>query len=379
MRVFTVLNVAFIFCLGITMATAQSTRTESNSQAGSTTATSSTSLNLIPSGTSLAVRVSDSLSSESTPEGSQFTGTLAAALTTSDGRVIFPRGSNITGRVTAAKPSGRLSDSGELDLVVNSIRSGSQSADIRVTPFSVVGKSHTRSNTEKIAGGAALGAIIGAIAGGGRGAAIGAGVGAGAGGAGAAATGKQPATVESEAVLQFTTSIDATVSGSNQSNAPYGQNSTSSSSGNSNDGPRRHTDGPDAMVNDMPPRLGRSSRDSNSNSSANNAAVPCTTSSAPDVQSFSARDRRVLNSCYADNPGSFSSNQSGNNNNYADQPVKSQTLPYSLQNQVRSLPLACERQLMTLPNNLERAYYNNQILLLDSNNRVLDSFTVSRQ
>ena len=94
---------------------------------------------------------------------------------------------------------------------------------------------------------------------------------------------------------------------------------------------------------------------------------------------FSARDRRVLNSCFAENPGSFSSNQNASNNTYADQPAKNQSLPYSLQNQVKALPLACERQLMNLPNNLERVYYNNQVLLLDSNNRVLDTFTPSRQ
>ena len=371
-----------ILCLSVGVALAQSNSnnsnqqasgTVSNSQAGSSTSTSSTSTNFIPAGTTLAVRVNDTLSSETSPEGSRFSGTLAADLTTSDGRVIFSRGADVAGRVTTAKPSGRVSDSGELDLAIDSIRSGSQSADLRVTPFSVKGQSHTKSNTTKIGGGAALGAIIGAIAGGGRGAAIGAGVGAGAGGVGAAATGKQPARVESEAVLQFVTSTDATISGANQrGNATYGQSSGNDSG---NDGLRRHDGNRDSSVNSQG---GRSQRqDYNGNNVDQNCGA--------DVRSFSARDRRVLNTCYTDNPGSFRSGQNSNNNNtsnnngnYAEQPVKDQTLPYSLQNKMRSLPLPCDRQLTPLPNNLERVYYNRQVILLDSNNRVLDVFSINQ-
>jgi hypothetical protein len=368
-----------LFCLSICFSVAsfaQSTGRVTNSQAGASTSTNSTSTNLIPAGTALSVRVNDSLSSETTQEGSQFAGTLAADLTTSDGRVIFPRGSNITGKVTSAKPSGRVSDSGELDLTVTSISSGSQSADLRVTPYEIKGQSHTRSNTEKIGGGAALGAIIGAIAGGGKGAAIGAGVGAGAGGVGAAATGKQPATVESEAVLQFITSTDASIYGVNQ-------NSRNSTRTSGDDGLRRdgRSSRPDYNPNNTIANANTGTSDSSYSNSSN-----C--SNTPDVRSFSARDRRVVNSCFADNPGSFRTDQSGpynnrnntgnNNNNanssnsYSDQPARNQTLPYALQNKVRALPLACDRQLAPLPNNMERVYYNNQVLLLDGNNAVLD-------
>ncbi len=373
---------AFILCLSLGAAAQsngsgnnpQATGTVSNQQAGTTTTTTSTSTNFIPAGTTLAVRVNDNLSSESTQEGTQFAGTLAADLTTSDGRVIFARGSDVTGHVITVQPSGRISDSGELDLTISTIRSGSQSADIRVTPFVIKGQSHTRSNTEKIGGGAALGAIIGAIAGGGKGAAIGAGVGAGAGGVGAAATGKQPAQVQSEAVLQFTTSTDANVLGASQnSSRPSGSNSGNNSG---NQELHRHTDGPNAMINDVHPR--RATGNTNDSNYSNSNTSNC----AADVRSFSARDRRVVNGCFADNPGSFRSDQSGNNSNsnnsnYSDQPVKNQTLPYSLQNKVRSLAIACERQLTPLPNDLERVYYNKQVMLLDSSRRVLDVFTVN--
>src|SRR5437764_4823623 len=113
MRSNVILSTAFIFALsvGVAMGQSQSTGTVSNDQAGQSTSTNSTQTNLIPAGTTLSVRVNDTLSSETTTEGSQFTGTLASDLTTSDGRIIFPRGSDITGRVTVSHPSGRVSDS----------------------------------------------------------------------------------------------------------------------------------------------------------------------------------------------------------------------------------------------------------------------------
>src|SRR4029077_14153505 len=94
------MKLAFIFLVsvGVALGQSQSTGRVSNTQAGQSTATNSTQTDLITAGTTLAVRVNDTLSSETTTEGSQFSGTLAADLTTSDGRVIFPRGSEITGR-----------------------------------------------------------------------------------------------------------------------------------------------------------------------------------------------------------------------------------------------------------------------------------------
>ena len=103
-------------------------------------------------------------------------------------------------------PTGRLSEPGELDLVLNTVSSGTVAESIHVEPLVIKGESHSKSNVTKIGGGAALGAVIGAIAGGGKGAAIGTLAGGAAGTGAAAATGKKPAIVESEAVLTFVTS-----------------------------------------------------------------------------------------------------------------------------------------------------------------------------
>ena len=152
----------------------------------------------LPGGTPISVRINENLSSETAHAGDEFTGVLTQPLV-ANGSTAFARGATVTGQITSVKKSGRLSDPGVLELALVSINNTSISSQ----PFVIKGASHTKSNVAKIGGGTAAGAIIGGIAGGGKGAAIGAGIGAGAGTATAAATGKKPASVESEAVLQF--------------------------------------------------------------------------------------------------------------------------------------------------------------------------------
>src|SRR5436305_5707844 len=139
----------------------------------------------MPGGTAINVRVNENLSSEDSRTGDRFTGVLTQPVVV-NGRTAFSAGTDVSGQVTSAKQSGRLSDPGVLELTLLSIGNTSVSSQ----PFVIKGASHTKSNAGKIGGGAAAGAIIGGIAGGGKGAAIGAGVGAGAGAATAAATGK---------------------------------------------------------------------------------------------------------------------------------------------------------------------------------------------
>ena len=159
----------------------------------------------IPVGATIRVRVIDRLSSEEAQVGDTFHGTLDEPIEVSD-KVLFPKGSDVMGRVTDVHRTGRLSEPGELDLVLVTISSGTVAESVHVEPLVIKGESHTKSNATKIGGGAVLGAIIGGIAGGGKGAAIGTVAGAGAGTGAAAATGKKPALVDPEAVLTFTTS-----------------------------------------------------------------------------------------------------------------------------------------------------------------------------
>ena len=294
----------------------------------------------VPSGTLIRASMVDSLSSGTAREGETFQASLEDPITL-NGQVVFPRGSQVTGSVVAVHPSGRLSDPGALQLTLNSISNGSQTAHITTEPLLVRGESHTKSNVEKIGGGAAVGAIIGAIAGGGKGAAIGAGAGTAAGTGVAAATGKRDAKVESEAILTWTTTSPPTTS---TSSTTQSSRSTSPSGTASNSQPRSYDD---------------------SNAPATNAA------------GFSARDRRVIRTCMDENgenlpPGLAKREQLPPG--LEKQIQRNGTLPPGLQKRLQSLPETCERQLSPLSGELERVVLGNHVLLNDSRNTVLDLF-----
>lgn len=153
----------------------------------------------IPSGTTVKVRNTDTISSKTAHSGDKWNGTLVSDIRV-DGKVIAHKGDPVKGTVKEAESSGRLSKPGLLRLELTSINGQSVSTNAWVMEAG----SHKKRNAAAIGGGAALGAVIGAIAGGGRGAAIGAGAGGAAGTAGAAATGKKEAEIPSETVMTFT-------------------------------------------------------------------------------------------------------------------------------------------------------------------------------
>jgi hypothetical protein len=297
----------------------------------------------IPSGTSIRVRMIDSLSSEKTQVGDTFRGTLDEAIQV-NGKELYPKGADVIGRVTDAHPTGRLSEPGELDLVVNTVSSGTVATSINVEPLVIKGESHAKSNATKIGGGAVLGAVIGAIAGGGKGAAIGTVAGGAAGTGAAAATGKKPALVDSEAVLTF-----VTTSGS----APAPPAPASSSS------------------HEAPPNVAPSAPSSD---------APQISDSAPPADDntplFTLRDRRTIRSCISEHASDLAgATERPEMPSGADRQIhRGGSLPPEVQNQAQSLPLACEDQLPRLPSDLERVVYGGRVLLIDSKGHVLDTF-----
>jgi len=164
----------------------------------------------VPAGTTLSVRLSDSIDTGKTPEGASFEGTLAAALV-AEGVEVAPVGSKVTGKVTNVVSSGRLNRPAELTLVLTSLTpTGADKVDISTSAWSTKGESHKKRNIEMIWGGAGAGALIGALTGGKKGAAIGGAVGAGAGTGVAAATGKKEIVVTPETKLAFSLSAPVT-------------------------------------------------------------------------------------------------------------------------------------------------------------------------
>ena len=145
---------------------------------------------VIPAGAQLPIRITENLSSGNARVGQAFHGTLEAPIM-ANGKIVYAKGSSVTGKVVAVHPSGRLSDPGVLELELVSVSNGHSSSALNTQVFRIKGESHTKANVEKIGGTAAAGSILGAIFGGGKGALIGAGAGAAAGTTVAAATGKK--------------------------------------------------------------------------------------------------------------------------------------------------------------------------------------------
>ena len=82
---------------------------------------------------------------------------------------------------------------------------------------------------------------------------------------------------------------------------------------------------------------------------------------SPEARSFSARDRRVIRTCFADHasdlpPGLARREQLPPGPER--QMERNATLPAGLQKRVQALPQVCESQLGSLPRDLERVVYN---------------------
>ena len=307
----------------------------------------------IPSGTTISVRMIDKLSSEENQTGDTFHGTLNEPISV-NGKEFYPKGADVIGRITDVHPTGRLSEPGELDLVLNTVSSGTIAASIHVQPLVIKGASHAKSNVTKIGGGAALGAVIGAIAGGGKGAAIGTVAGGAAGTGAAAATGKKPATVDPEAVLTFVTS-----SASSPTVAPPSTGAKA------------------VPPSPAPPPPAAGTADSAPPSDAPPSDPPSVTDDAANL--FTLRDRRIIRDCVnehsADLPEAATERPelpSGSDR----QIHRGGSLPSDVQNHAQALPLTCEDQLPKLPSDLERVIYGGRVMLIDNKGHILDMFNL---
>ncbi|MCU1321515.1 MAG: hypothetical protein JWM43_1164 [Acidobacteriaceae bacterium] len=153
----------------------------------------------VPAGTQVAVSISQALSASQNNVGDSFSGVLAQPIESSDGAVLFRRGTRVEGTVTAAKGRGRFKGAGDLAVALVSI--GGQRVSTNIVERTQSGKGKRTAGI--IGGGTGLGAIIGGLAGGGKGALIGGLAGAGAGTAGAAYTGNKDVVIPAETVLTF--------------------------------------------------------------------------------------------------------------------------------------------------------------------------------
>ncbi len=134
----------------------------------------------VPAGTSLPIRLAQSLSTEKNTAGDKFQATLDHDLVV-DGKVVAPAGSTISGTITEAKRSGKVKGRAEMSLTLTGLVAGGKTYPIRTNSWFSRAPATKKKDAAWIGGGAGAGALIGAIAGGKKGAAIGAAVGGGAG------------------------------------------------------------------------------------------------------------------------------------------------------------------------------------------------------
>jgi hypothetical protein len=162
-------------------------------------------------GTTLSVRLEESLSTDRSYPGDKFRASLAAPLTV-NGLVIAERGARVQGRVAEIDKGGKMQGVSHLALELTSLTtSDGQNVALRTERFRKQAETTHGRDAAKIGGGAALGAIIGAIAGGGKGAAIGAGVGGAAGAGDVALTRGKAAEIPVETKLTFRIADPVTV------------------------------------------------------------------------------------------------------------------------------------------------------------------------
>ncbi len=161
----------------------------------------------VPAGTTIPVRVTETLSASRSEVGQPFSGVVEEDVTTRGGGTAFRRGTRVEGTVVAAKGRGRFKGAGDLGIELTSI--GGQR--VSTSEYEVASKGKGTRTAEFIGGGAGIGALIGGLAGGGKGAAIGALAGAGGGTAASAYTGNKDVVIPSESLVRFRLTSPVTV------------------------------------------------------------------------------------------------------------------------------------------------------------------------
>ena len=193
----------------------------------------------IPDGTTLSVRMIDSVDSDRNKPGDIFHATLDAPIMVED-QVIVPQGADVQGRVATLKTAGHYIGQSQIALELTKLSFNGKTYPLTTDQYSQQGSSRGKNTAAKVGTGAAIGAVIGAIAGGGKGAGIGSVIGAGAGGGVQTVTKGEQIHIRPEALLTFRMQNSLTVTpganrGSQYNNDTYNDNGSNNSNNTYND------------------------------------------------------------------------------------------------------------------------------------------------
>jgi hypothetical protein len=157
---------------------------------------------VVPSGSTIRVRINQGMNSKDTARGTTFDGVVLSDVV-AGGSIAIPRGASITGTVVDAHTAGQLGGKGELKLQVTTVAFGGRTYPVATDFWWHQGVDKTGNTVGTTVGLASVGALIGAVAGGGVGAAVGAGVGGVAGLGVSSASGRGEAGIPPEAIVTF--------------------------------------------------------------------------------------------------------------------------------------------------------------------------------
>lgn len=167
----------------------------------------------IPAGTSLAVRVDQTISVKTAHAGEGFSGELAQPVMGPDGNVLVPKLTRVRGVIDASHKRGRFKGASELELRLTSMNLNGQEYPIETRDLAEHKKGKGKRTAAFIGGGSGLGMLIGGVATGGAGLLWGGLAGAGAGTAAAGFTGNRDLVIPAESVVRFKLAQDVVVQG----------------------------------------------------------------------------------------------------------------------------------------------------------------------
>ncbi len=165
----------------------------------------------IPAGTSLAIRVDQSISVKTARAGDRFTGEIVNPVADGYGTLIVPKGTRVGGVVAASHRRGHFKGASVLELRLTSMELGGHEMPIETRDFAERKKGKGKRSAALIGGGSGLGMLIGGVATGGAGVLWGGLAGAGAGTAAAGLTGNRDLVIPAETVVHFKLSQDVVV------------------------------------------------------------------------------------------------------------------------------------------------------------------------
>lgn len=119
----------------------------------------------VPIGTTIAVRMDETLSTKDSQPGQPFTATIADPIVGLDGTVLIPSGAKVRGRVTAVEKSDRVGETAVIKLAFESVSFDGRSYPLQATVVEANPERRTRTSTGEQAGKVAVGAAAGAVLG----------------------------------------------------------------------------------------------------------------------------------------------------------------------------------------------------------------------